>query len=481
MAGPYVGPVKPYIVGIAFMIFGVSVSTLRATTASFGLLTVMLVYGMLRRRFGTFAAFCAAALLATDLNFVLPVRSDWSPLAFSLTASVAGAWLLLAWQRRPESLWIPSLAGLVFGLGLSHKFDFLVCIASLLVAFLCFFAITIKRNLKAVLLATACFVVGASPVIVFNVVTRGQTFREGSTIARSQGHRFPPSLEDLSTLGSDVVVMAKGLGRSLEGYQIADWMLGHKVVPASRLGRSQMDKAALVAPLLMLLVLFPGLRAWRRPAAFFLVALGVSLVLLAIVPFARGPHHVLLVYPLPHIIIGIALGALWELGRQRAGWRRIGLQVTAVVALVVLLAPNISLGRAFLTKTERDGGRGTWSAEALNSLVAALNGTYKGKRVVLMDWGFEQSLVVLGKDRFHLDAAYRRVMASPDPNRLLAQLVAQPDQVFVVHAPAFASVGAKAQSALDAYVASAQLHVTETKIFQKDGAHYCSILAFSAR
>lgn len=481
MAGPYIGPVKSYIVGIAFMIFGVSVSTLRATTASLGLVAVIFVYSMLRPRFNRFSAFCAAALLATDLSFVLAVRSDWGPVAFSLAASVASMWLLLAWPRCPERVWIPALAGLIFGLGLSHKFDFLVCMASALVAFLICFTDVARRHRRAAALASVCFLVGASPVIAYNLATRGQTFREGSTIAHSQGHRFPPTLADLSSLGSDLLTMTQGLGRSLEGYPIADWMLGHNIVPESPLGRSQTDKATLGSPLLILLVLLPGLRPWRRPAAFFLVALATSVVLLAIVPFARGPHHVILTYPLPHILVGIGLGAVWELGHQRKAWIGRCFRGAAVLAVAALLAPNLSLERAFMSDLVHHGGFGTWSAEAMGSLVAELDGTYAGKKVVLMDWGFEQPLVILGKDRFRLDAAYWRVMAAPDPTSLLAQLVAQPNQVFVVHAAGFAGVGAKAQAALDAFVAKAKLRVTETKIFQRDGTHYCSILSFVPR
>jgi hypothetical protein len=481
MVNAYIGPVKPLLVGVGFMIFGISVLTLRATTAGLGLVAVVLVYGMVRGRFGSFAAFSAAALLATDLSFLLAVRSDWGPLAFSLAASAGVAWLLLLWQRRPQRVWPAALAGLLSGLGLAHKLDFLVCVASLLVALACTFPLTLRRAGRAGLVAAACLLAGASPVVLYNIESRGQTFREGSTIARSQGHHFPPSRQDLAGLGGDVVRVARGLGQMLGGYPLADWMLGRNLVPQSPLGRSKLAAALLISPAFLLLLLTPGMRGWRRPLAFFGVALLASLVFLAAVPFARGPHHFLLVYPLPHVVVGTALGALWASGGRWRGWRRASSQGAAVVALVALLLPSVMLGRAFQTAVSRDGGRGYWSAEALDSLVATLDGPFVGRTVTLLDWGFEQSLVIVAKDRLRLDAAYWGVLASPEPERAVARLVGDPGRVFVVHAPGFEGVGARAQAAFSAYVARTGLRLTETRIFQKDGKHYCSILAVEPR
>jgi 4-amino-4-deoxy-L-arabinose transferase-like glycosyltransferase len=56
MINSYTGPVKAYILALAFGLFGVSVPTMRMTTGLIGLLGIVVLYFLVRRQFGRMAA-----------------------------------------------------------------------------------------------------------------------------------------------------------------------------------------------------------------------------------------------------------------------------------------------------------------------------------------------------------------------------------------------------------------------------------------
>lgn len=479
MSAAYVGPVKSYLLIAAFSVFGISVPVLRATTASLGLLTAFAVYGLMRWRFGRFAAFAAAMLLATDLTFVLGVRCDWGPVAFSLLMSVAFAWALLAWTETPDSLWIPSLAGLFLGLGVLQKLDFLAPAAALFLAFCCVWPRLPLRKPKSVVLLATVALLAASPILAYNVLTRGETVRVGRELADARHVSFPPTRADFANLKRNYVIVEENVRAHLKGVYLPDWMLGYGVGPDARFGPSLMPRAVLVAPFVLLFLAFPAFTTWRRPSLFFLAALLFTLLFLALVPMASGPHHYLLCYPFPHVLLAIALALPWALPGNRSRFLRFGLRSISVVLFLALLVPNLCLETAFRDRLLRSGGRGYWSAEAISSIATTIQQTYPTRTITLMDWGFERSLVLLGRDRYSLDPAFWRVLAAPDKTASLADLLSQSNRVFIVHTRNDAAFKPVLEG-LEELSKVRGLTPVETKIFERDGRHFASVLAFAS-
>lgn len=124
MANYYTGPIKTYILAVAFYLFGTSVDTLRVTMGLVGLTAVIGLFLALRTEFGRLTAFCAGILLATDLSYVLLVRGDWPPFAFAAVARTFSLYFLIGWWRRVGHLYMLFAGMLVLGLGLTHKADF---------------------------------------------------------------------------------------------------------------------------------------------------------------------------------------------------------------------------------------------------------------------------------------------------------------------------------------------------------------------
>jgi Dolichyl-phosphate-mannose-protein mannosyltransferase len=194
MRSSYFGPVKIYILAAAFSIFGIRIEVLRATTALLGFTGVALLFGILRRELGRLPAFMSAMLLATDLDYVLATRCDWGPVAFSIFAGLAALGALLAWARRPESRLAPALAGLMMGLGLSHKLDFAACALAVTAVFWLLYRSRLRGRRAGALLAAAFFLFGAAPALLYGVLTRGEPLRVGRALAASRGNQtFPPA------------------------------------------------------------------------------------------------------------------------------------------------------------------------------------------------------------------------------------------------------------------------------------------------
>jgi 4-amino-4-deoxy-L-arabinose transferase-like glycosyltransferase len=470
MLNTYIGPVEAYVLAVPFAIFGVSVPVQRATTGGVGLLGVLLFYFLARGEFGRLAAAASALLLASDLSLVLATRCDWGPVGFAFLAKVAALLLLLLW-RRGRRPWLLLSGCLALGLGLSYKFDFLGAIAAVAVAGAIFYGRGLRLRMREAGLAIAGFLLGAWPVILYNVVTRGNTLRSGVGMSRAAAH---------PALGPAVAARFRVL-EDLLGGGVGAFFLGERFQSASPFGGSLLPAAILVLPLLLCVVWFvPALKTWQRPLGFFLVVFFVLFLLIAAVPIAVGPHHALSLYPFPHLFLGVALAAIW-LGAGTAPrpflWP---IRLAAGAAFALLLASNLLLAETFHERLASRGGARYWS-ESIYDLSAALLKDYPGDTVELLDWGIEQPLIILGKDRIAVDPVYWRVLSDPAPEGWLTGLIRQPRRVFVRRAPGF-TFDKRVLDHFDAAVRLApELAVEERRFFQKDGALSISLLKFRPR
>ncbi len=485
MLNAYVGPVKTYLLMPLFALFGVNVMVMRLTTSLVALVATWLVYLLMRREFDRVAALTSGVLLATDLNWVLMTRNDWGPVALGGLARVVAVYALLGWRRQPNRRGLLSLACLTLGLGLAHKFDFLSFVVACAISFALVYGRDLRVGARELAVAGGSFVVGAWPVLWLNLVTGGVTLRESESIARGVGQvAFPHSLADLGPYLAGLPTVAQArvatLRVLLDGTSTANWMLGEAVERRSSLGASPLP--FLVVGALVLLVAW-GWRVlpvdWRRPAAFLLALFAFSFLFITLTPFAVGAHHMAGVYPLPHLLVGVALGALWRVGR-RSAWSTWVARGAAVALFAIVVVANLVLGQAFYGRLLTRGGAGAWS-EAIYDLYTVLQREHAGETVELMDWGFEKGLAMLGQEKLTLSTPYWRVLGDEQAEAWLADLMRMPGRVFVVHADRYAAFPQVGQRLMAAYERQGNLAVDEQKFYQANGEHVFSVLRFHPR
>ena len=477
MRGSYTGPAKTYVLIPAFLLFGISVPVLRATTALLGFGGVVFLYFALRRELGRVPAFMSALLLATDVNYVLATRCDWGPVAFSLMAQMGALAAFLLWTRRPASRLAPALTGLMLGLGLSHKLDFAACVAALSLAGLILYGRRLARaGMAGPALAILFFVIGALPPILFTIASGGEPLRVARSLATGRGTPF-----GFVDVPKNILVRSRELRGMLRGTYMSDWMVGDGMAAtAARLGQSRMPRAlAYLAPVYLFLIFSRAAPGRRRVLALFAVSGCVLLLALSAIPIATGPHHILLMYPFPHIVVGCSLGLLVALAAAAPRRPARALLVVPALFFAFLVAGNVLLGIAYRDIVDRVGGRGHWSAEAYGALLSTLEDRYPRARIVLLDWGFENALTLSAAGRLDLRVAYWGLM---DPARApdeLARFETTEQQVFIANAPAHTTYPLPRETFL-AWLASRGIHPEETRFSDKRGEHTYSLWTFVA-
>ena len=466
MLNPYTGPVKAWILITSFALFGVSVPVIRATSGMVGLLGIAALYFLARSEFGRLAAAAVALLAASDVSLALALRCDWGPIDFAFFARTASMLLLLAWRNNRSHPVLLFAGTLLLGLGVCYKFDFAGTAVAILLAGAIAWGGRLGLRLRDAGIALLGFLAGSWPILLYNVVYPAATFRAGQEIASSAER-----LGFFEAIGHRLGVL-----RDLWGGVIGEFFLGGHFQSRSPLGNSIERGALFLVPLLAAVPFFVArLSGWKRAISFFAMAAVFILLGLAAVPMAGGPHHVIALYPVPHLLLGAGLAALWLAGDSRRPELRGLFRGTAAAGFAVLLVSNLALAQAFHKTLAERGGSRYWS-ESIYELAGVLQKEHPDDVIELLDWGIEQPLIVLAKDRLHLHALYWQVQSDPRAEEWLATLVRRPQRVFVRRAKPFAFDPA-VHDRFDAVLArSPDLQVEEKKIFQKDGQLSFTIL-----
>jgi hypothetical protein len=385
---------------------------------------------------------------------------------FAFFARVASIFVLLSWLRNRAHPWLLFSGSLLLGLGLSYKVDFLGTIAAVAIAGALFYGRGLRLRMRETAAAAGGFLLGAWPVLLYNLITGGNTLARGRALSLEAQHEG-----FLRAVAHRFEILEKLLGGA-----IGEFFLGERFQKFSPFGGSLVPAAVAILPLLLGLVfLLPALKTWRRPLGFLLTVFALLLLAIAAVPMAVGPHHSFSLFPFPQLFLGVALAGLWHAGGTR-GFRAVP-RLAAAAGFSLLFASNLLLAQTFHERLSSRGGARYWS-ESIYDLSAALERDYPGQTAELLDWGFEQPLIILGKDRFPLDPVFWRIQRDPDPGPWLADLMHRADRVFVRRAPGFA-FDEKINERFDAAVRQQNdLAVQERKFYQRDGRLSFSVLKF---
>jgi 4-amino-4-deoxy-L-arabinose transferase-like glycosyltransferase len=416
MTMDYIGAVKTIAFAPIVAVFGMSITSIRVFQIAVAAVALLLTYLFAKRLFRSrIAGAFAAVLLAADPSYVFFTRTDLGPVDFMFLAKALSLVLLLDWWRtgRLRSL----VAGaLTLGIGTYDKADFIWIDAAIVVAALAVNSRGLMRRLDVRTAASAisAFLLGAAPLIQYNLRWPMPTFSAAGGYA---GAGEPPG-----HLGARVSERTQMLANLLDGRVVGGW-LGGGISPP----RVMSVLTCVALGVLVVLVARRDTRPSVRPLAF--VALAGVLVLAAAVVTRGGfaAHHVILVYPFPHLLVAGAAVRVAALIARRS---------LAIPAATALMVAPISLGILTTERTyaalERTGGPPNWSS-AIYSLERELSHKPTND-VVVLDWGIYTNLLALSNGRLHANDLAFGVNASPAlAESLLIPVLHEPGARFVLH------------------------------------------------
>jgi hypothetical protein len=328
----------------------------------------------------------------------------------------------------------------LFGLALWNKAIFTWTLAGLGMAALLVFPAAVGavladwRRWTRTLLA---FALGALPLLYFNEKHPHSTFGNAAF-----------SVENLPVKYQELRAAVDGSG--LFGFLVAPDSEEHRREPQSpqgraaswisdRLGRRQknlMPYAILIAASLLLLWWrAPG----RRAALFAIVCGSVTFLAMAVTRDAgTAVHHTVLIWPMPQLLVGAALGALpWP-------WLRVGL-------VALLVGANLLVINQYIAQFEQNGSYGTFT-DATDPLAASLAGT-PDENIYIIDWGIYETVDFLLQGQLHLREAYplfQQPLPAPRQSREIDAMIVDPHALFVDHIPGleqFRGAGARLEAA----------------------------------
>ena len=317
-------------------------------------------------------AIVATALLAADTTFVLCTSLDWGPAAVQIFGWVLLANLAVCAVERP-GVAVLAAAGFVAGFLVWNKAVFLFSLAGALAAAGIVFRDRVGRvRLRTILILACGFVIGSLPLVVFNASLGMATWRVRET------------LQDYSPGFKMAVAVSTLDGSVFNGY----------IFEKSPAPRHDLLAVALLASVLVLP--WAGADARKRRLLQFAWMAGVF-TLLAMLPFRNagaGPQHIVLLYPLPHLIVA----ATFVSAVPVAGW----LRKTGVFVVAAVLCAGVLLTVAYRLQMSANGLTVYWT-EAIYGLDRELRNE-QVTDVVAADWGIEEPVRALSEGRIRIVA-----------------------------------------------------------------------------
>jgi hypothetical protein len=406
----YLGALKSWIYFPILDRIRPSYLTIRLPMLLAGTVTIWLFTWFLERAHGRRVAWVGGLLLATDTVYLLTTCFDWGPVALQHLLALAGMALLLKFTstgKRSTLFW----GFFWFGLALWDKALFIWLFSGLAVATVIVFPreLWLRCTPKNLGLAVAGLLLGALPLVAYNVASNFDTFRSNSSFLLSQ---FPSRLNALRITWD---------GEILFEYMVhAPWAPGNLREPDSALFDvseevhsfvgfrhhyyNELEPAFWLALVLLPLVWFT--RA-RKTMLFCLIAMVVAWLQMALTKgTGLGAHHVVLLWPLPHWFLAVAFveAAAWRPLR----WKHAGTILLATV-VIVLAVDNLLLTNEYYYQLAAYGPVKSWDDAIFRLSDEA--GHIQAPELAIYDWGILNPLVVLHRNRLPLYVADQGFLA----------------------------------------------------------------------
>jgi len=430
MIATYIGSLKTQLYWPVFHIFGVSAWSVRLPMVLAATLTLWILYYLSLQYAGGFAAILSAALLATHPAFILTSTLDRGPVVLEQLLLMLGCWFLVRYGRAGDAASRRDLAlgFLCFGLATWSKAVFGWALAGLAAGGLAVFGREIRRALRPanVAIAAAAFLLGALPLIIYNVRHFNATLTAGAHLEDWQALRekwIPLRNNANGSLFAEDFVSAENSASpkapfSLRG-RVAVWIREH-------LGEHRQTGFCYVFGALLVAVPW----WWRsRAARFSLVFIAVAWMVMAATRNAGNySAHVMLLWPFPVLFVAWALAAL--------PWRR-----PALLAGIAMVAMNLLVVSQYVSQYERNGPHERFT-DAIYPLSAGLPEN-SGRTIYCVDWNVASQFKLLHKGRLAVrTGSYPLLSESPSESDIgqIRAMVSDRDALFVAHVSAQARV-----------------------------------------
>jgi len=365
MCFEYIGTLKTGFYALIWSVFEPSAATVHFPAVMLGALTIYLFARLLQR---LKQPPWAAILLATDATFLMTTRSDWGPVAVQHLLATAGAYAGVRYAQTLQLKWVAA-AGFLFGLGFWDKITFLWILFALAAGVLA----TARHLIKPIPVAVLAgfFLVGCYPLIVYNYKTGGKSFKGNASL--DTGPVWSKAKQIWVCLG-DQNIFGAGNDRALPPVE--------PVIPIAAMV-SRVDYA--IHPYV------PPIAAWLFTASllalpwlyripfyrFCLIALIAGYgYMFALKNAGGGAHHIVLLWPLPHLLIGCLPLRRWM--------------------LVAIAAANLLQINHFYAQFLRREVSIEWS-DATAALAARLKSDTRTYHI--LDWGILDSIHLLNQGK----------------------------------------------------------------------------------
>lgn len=377
MSMAYLGLVESWLYWPVFHFWRPGVWSIRLPECVISALTLLIFADLVRRMSSRRVALAAALFLATDAVFVMNSL-------FETTASVqllGIAIFLNLIQRRHFTA-----AFFTAGLLLWDKVNIVFPLAGIALGCVLIYPGAIRKALtvRTVMFSLAALIIGAAPLIEFNLRNHGATFQAAGSLIT-----VPPA--------EKLMMMRRTLdGRAYEHYMFRSNTEEMLPLQGASLGDlalrwyrdTNFHPGSLLLPaLLVSLLALPVVRGSPliRPVLFAWLALaGTWISMFFLADAGAGPHHTVLVYPAPQFIVAATAAAVCE---KFHGWQK---AVFTIVCVLIAGSGILLLGQYFHAGV-RNGFSVFWT-DGLSILAREVR--TEGRPAAVIDWGIRNGLQI---------------------------------------------------------------------------------------
>jgi 4-amino-4-deoxy-L-arabinose transferase-like glycosyltransferase len=429
MVMSYTGALKTWLYQALFQFLAPTEWSVRIPVLLMGMATIWLTWVWVRRFAGDRAAAIAAILLATDTIFLMTNTFDWGPVALQHILLMGGLVALDRWLRGGASSML-ALAFFLWGLGMWDKALLAWPLGGLALGSICIYPRETLRRVrpKPLGIAVAAFLVGAAPLVWYNIDKSGETATANAKF-------------NVSDIRGKVTALRQTVdGSTLFGYMVYTKPGGFAVRPRNAVGRAAAAISevagnhhrnamlpAYIGSLLCLALLWNS--PLFRPLAFLLVTTAGAWAQMAFNKGTGGAsHHVILLWPFPVVFLAIAF--------SEAAKRIPRYGPAALAAIIALLAgENLLTTNEYLTAFALNGASGGWT-DALYRLAGSVEKSETVAWYGLVDWGYLNGLRLLHEGDLPVFIAQvppAGVTPSESDLTEIRREIDSPDRVFIQH------------------------------------------------
>lgn len=392
MVTDYIGALNVYLLWPSFALLGISVFVLRVVPVLFAATTLLLTYLLARQLFGRRVAALTGLLLAVNPSFIFWSRQGIFVTSITATIGMAALLCWLHWYRRQQPGYLYAGAFL-FGLGLYAKLLFLWVIVALAATFVLFKIPDLAKDIRSQLRGWQCrhwigalafFLVGISPLIVYNAQTRGtlQTLTENLTSTYYGGSNLAFTENLLTRLEQFQVVLNGGHLWYLGG------IFANKLYPVVFVGAGLLG---------LFVVILRARHQWRRLAFPYLMLAFMLLASCFTVSALWFTHYSILVPFLPMAVVVSTDLLARTITPSASAPRPRGLDqivpLLVVLVVVVVGARDLQVDLSYHQALSRSGGYAAHS-DASYELARSLQGRGASSPLA-MDWGIDATVQFL--------------------------------------------------------------------------------------